>query len=446
MASLIGLLIAVQMTLDVLKLEVGLAPGLSLKNALLYLVAAFIAVRMVLQGGTRFELRSLQISYVLLIAYAVLTWALASTLLGYQPYPVLTNAMAIKGWLADYFLFFLVCFYGLRTEREATAALQALLLVVSMANLVTLLDSSGLTDLGLVEIREDGRVQGALGESNQYAAFLAFFIPILAAVTYTAHGAKRVMWAACTAMAAISMMITVSRGGFLGLGLAIVAGCWLFRRQVNVGKLAAWGTLSVVVLLMLLFAVDSDFRALVMDRVVEGSARLDPGGITSGRTEVWSDAVGTMLGQPITLLTGFGWNAYFSMPFEGAPHNTYLNYWFNLGVPGVACLLVMYVTLVKTATTSARIYARGPERYWFIGFVVGTLGVCIAIAFVELYQVWIYVWSACGIVMRLAMIARQSAATEAPGVGHIASGSAAPVYGWNARSPALAAHSAPPRR
>lgn len=440
MAIIISLLLAAQMVLDVMQLELGLGPGLSVKNALLYAVALIIAVRIAMRRDVRFELAGVQVGYISLVLYAALTWAIVSTLVNYPTYPVVDNAMALKGGLVDYFLFFLVCFYGLRTEAETVRALKSVLLVVSFANLLTLLDSSGITHMGVTEVRDDGRVQGALGESNQYASFLCLAIPLLAAQAYSSQRYMRLIWTACTAVAALCMMVTVSRGGFLGLIVGFVAGCWLFRRQINVGRLITVTLITLAVLVVLLFVISKDFRILVMERIVRSEMKGDPGGVTSGRTDTWSFAIETMLGQPITLLTGFGWNAYFAMAFTGSPHNTYLNYWFNLGVPGVACLLVMYCTLIGKATSLARAL-RDPLRYTFMGFAVGTISLCVAIFFVELYQPWIYIWAIFGIVMRLAMLQRDTARQapvaeeEIPAVA--ADRTRSNPYGWTARPPAV---------
>jgi O-antigen ligase len=434
MALLIGLMLAVQMILDVTKFEFGLAPGLSLKNVLLYLAVTVVGVRIALARNTHFEVRNVQVAWMILIGYAITTWAMASTVLAYQPYPVMENALLLKSGLADYFLYFLVCFYGLRSEQETITALKVLLGVVSGANLLTLTDTVGITDFGLIIVRDDGRTQGALGESNQYAAFLAFFIPLLAAVAYTSRGKQRLAWSVCALMAGACMMMTVSRGGFVGFGAALVIGAWLFRNQLPIGKLVAAAIGSTFLLLIVMFAVDANFRALIMERLVEGAMKADPGGISSGRADIWSDAVGTMLQNPLTLLTGFGWQAYFSMPFEAAPHNTYLNFWFNLGLPGLTCLLVSYYGLFSRSLFLARRRDMDPTRYWYIAFCVGTIGICVAVFFVELYQGWVYVWSCAGMMMRLALLKRAALPAREP---VLQKQELKVRYGWGAKAPAM---------
>ncbi len=178
MAIIVGLLVALTMSIDVLRLELSMGPGLSLKNAALYLVLGLLAVQYTLRRDGRFEMRALQVVFALLILYAILTWGLAFTVIKYDNYPVLDNALQIKASLADFLIFFVVCFYALRTEKDVFQALTWLLMACTAANVITLTEALGITSFGLIDIRDDGRVQGAMGEANQYAAFLCLTIPL----------------------------------------------------------------------------------------------------------------------------------------------------------------------------------------------------------------------------------------------------------------------------
>ena len=64
---------------------------------------------------------------------------------------------------------------------------------------------------------------------------------------------------------------------------------------------------------------------------------------SSGRTEIWLNLLATMFASPITFITGFGWDVYWSMPFRFSPHNHYLALWFNLGLVGLVDRLLFVV-------------------------------------------------------------------------------------------------------
>ena len=141
-----------------------------------------------------------------------------------------------------------------------------------------------------------------------------------------------------------------------------------------------------------------------------------------------------MVEQPISFLTGFGWRAYQSMPFRYAPHNFYLNQWFNLGLVGLSCsvlLLVLPARLAKQAITSAV-----PQiRPVLMAFVVATIAFATATFFVDLYLPWLYFWSLAGIVARLAINElEQTESTPAPAAEKpFPTAPARDNFGWKAK-------------
>jgi O-antigen ligase len=168
---------------------------------------------------------------------------------------------------------------------------------------------------------------------------------------------------------------------------------------------------------------------LLYERVVAGFSK-DMGDTSSGRTEIWATAIATMLQHPQTLLTGFGWNAYWIMPFRYSPHNYYLAQWFNLGLPGLICSVLLLVMPIRTALQSFAV-APSQVRTQLAGFVFATLAFASATFFVDLYVPWIYFWAYAGVSMRLAMVARETVlepvAAEQP---ILTTPQRADPYGW----------------
>jgi O-antigen ligase len=136
-----------------------------------------------------------------------------------------------------------------------------------------------------------------------------------------------------------------------------------------------------------------------------------------------------MAQHPLTLLTGFGWNAYWVMPFRYSPHNYYLAQWFNLGLPGLICSLLLLVIPVRTALQSFAV-ASPRLRPLLAGFVISTLAYASATFFVDLYVPWIYFWAYTGVTMRLAMIARETVSAPAVAEQPTATPPRADAYGW----------------
>jgi O-antigen ligase len=435
MPILIGLMLAIDMAVDVLQLDVSVGPGLSLKNAVLYLLAGVVALRMVTRRDSRFELPRLQIAFMLLIAYAIVTWLIAWRVIQYDNYPGIDNGILLKATLVDHYILFLVCVYGLRSAPEATTALSALLLVCAGANLLTVSDTLGVTHFGLIDVRDDGRVEGALGEANQYAGFLTFLIPMYAAAAFVARDFWRLVWLGCAALAMLAMLTTVSRGGFIALLGGACIGGYVFRRYISVGRIGSWAALGLALVVILLFAVSGTMRSLIVDRLFNESAHGGISNVSDGRSDIWVHTLSLFMDHPVTLITGYGWRAYWSMPHVKSPHNTYMNYWFNLGLPGLACLVYMLGAVWSTARSAALACADVRVRYLLIGFCFGLAGIYISIFFVEFYAPWRYLWAFFGIAMRLALAVSLNdlrGSADPAAIPKKASRPPTDAYGWRA--------------
>jgi O-antigen ligase len=175
-------------------------------------------------------------------------------------------------------------------------------------------------------------------------------------------------------------------------------------------KFAALGCVLVVMLLSVLAVLG--YGDLFFNRVI-ASARLgDMEGTSSGRLQIWQGALAYMFEHPLSLVTGFGFNAYNVLPFRLAPHNYYLAQWFNLGLIGLVCSIGLLYTPIRHARLA--VAAATPEvRVLLIAFVAGALAYAIATFFVDLFAPWLYFWAYTGIVMRLAVQAHERAPTVA---------------------------------
>ncbi len=406
MWALLVILVVFTTLSTVFGFDPGPAPGVKVKNAILYLLVLSLAFRLALDRNVRVQLPAMPVMFAVLAGYAIVTYGAIVLGLDYSNYNALRNGFNLKNALIDPMLFFLVFFYGLRSNEDALTMLKILLMAWALSHVVAMLDALGLMHIGDIEQRRDGRVQGAVGESNQYGAFTAFSLAAIVSLVFVTRGFWRVFWVAAAAFTAVSLVMTVSRGAFVAVVVAAVGGLYLFRRQVPFRRLALWSgaaVLSVVAIVAL--AVAMGFGELLYQRVIAGSGG-DMEGISSGRTVIWANALEVMFETPITLITGFGWAAYGSMPFRLAPHNHYLASWFNLGLIGLVTTILLFVIPVRTARRALPSAAPTVQPA-LMGFVVATLAVAVAVFFVELYLPWLYYWAYAGIAMRLAVNAME---------------------------------------
>jgi hypothetical protein len=414
----------------VFRWDLTITTGLSAKNLVIYLLATFIALRMVIGRTSIMAAGQMQVAFLTQIAYAIFTWLIAALVIKYPSYDLVGSGIKLKSALIDYYIFFAVFLFGVTTAKDGIKVIKWVLAGAVFANLATILDLVGVVNLGYTE-RWDGRTQGAIGESNQYAAYIILFIPGLIAAAVAARGFMRVAWLGGVLISCAALVMTASRGGFVGLIVACIVGAYLYRHLVSYSRMAGWALASLVLFVCVMSF--SQYGGLLTERVFGTTSNIDVYEASSGRSEIWTNLIYTMLQNPVTFVTGFGWDVYWSMPFRFSPHNHYLALWFNLGLVGLftGCYL-LFGAIGRARRASAS--ASPPLRGQLVAFVLGATAVCAAVFFVDLHNPWVYFWMYTGIVMRLTLCVETSPAPQPARERRIrARAPARDSYGWAAQ-------------
>jgi len=386
--------------------DLSLLPGVSAKNLIIYLIAVMLALRMVVGRHSVTDMGQLQGAFIMLIGYAIVTWLVAGLIVGYQHYDFIASAIRLKSGLIDFYIFFLVFLFGVQTTGDAMKVIKGLLLGAVFANVISVLDAFGVVSLGF-RIRDDGRTAGAIGESNQYAAFIVLFLPATIAAAVSSRGVQRLFWLGATLVSALALVMTASRGGFVGLAMACAVGAYLYRHLISYSRVSGW--VFAALILLVLMVTFSPYGNLLAERML-GTGGVDASTASSGRSDIWATALAAMVAHPLTFITGFGWNVYSSMPFQFATHNHYLNLWFNLGLIGLLCGSYLLFSAIGRARR-ASLLAAPPYRGQLIAFVLGAVGVATAVFFVDLHDPWYYFWMYAGVAMRLVLLVQRQPAT-----------------------------------
>lgn len=401
---LLFLLFVVTLVADWLGLNLSLAPGLSIKNAFLYLIFVGIAIETALKRNRRFELLPVIIPYSLCFFYAVFTLVVILLLINYPGYRPLQSAISLKAEFADNILIFLVVFFGVLVAKDALWLAKAMIWTVFFSSVITVIEASNLFELGLLQVSHDGRVTGPIGEPNQYAAFLALFLPPSLGLVMIERGGKRALALLGFAATVLAFLMTVSRGGIVGVALGAAMGTVFMRRFVS-GKSVAIGAVASVVggLAALSTLYFAGFGDLLVERFVDLSGAGNSWELSSGRTEIWSGALAKMFEQPLSIITGYGWDTYRqAFYFRYAPHNSYLKIFFELGSIGLFLIVFALVSILIIARRGLR-EAEGDNRIMLMSSIFGFLGLLVAIFFVDLTTPWIFIWAFLGTVMRISV-------------------------------------------
>lgn len=405
MRILLILLIIVLFVADIFGLDIRVAPGLSMKNALLNLLAAGLAIRMAVRPGKfSFELPSLQVAMGIWFAYAVFTWLLLGMFLHFHNYNMLQSAILMKGGLLDYFIIFAVFFYGTVTNRDAIAVIWALLIGLVLANIASLISATGVMIIGenvQGEVGEEaGRIFGAFGHANETAAMTVFLLPSVIAMASISRGFARIAWAGASLICLLMLVATGSRGGYVALVLGGLWGLYLGRRYISLSRVALVASLVLIIVVPIIAALQVKYESPAISRLIETAMHPELHGADRGA--IWKPVVLRMMESPWTLFTGFGWNSYDSMGFYFVTHNQYLLLWFELGLVGlVAYLFIIWRATVEALSGAASSAAE--SRPYLVAFAVGVPMLSVAVMFTLLFKPWLYIWAYFGVVMRLAV-------------------------------------------
>lgn len=422
------LLVALLITSDFLGHNPGLGPGLSVKNAMLYVIAMALMFRMALSGNFKLRLPGLHMAWGMWIGYGILTFLAAWLVIHYRSYDAVQSAIALKSDIIDSAIFCFAVFYGVQDEKDFRTVLVAIMAAIGLSSVLTLTDLVGLSGLG-TKVGETGaeadRVFGAFGHANETGALLSLMLPGVTAMIFSTRGFWRLFWLGCSAATAAVFILTVSRGAYVGIAVGYPIALLMVRRLIPPGTIAKWAFAGVVLAVIGAIAISIVYPravASIADRVF-GIGSMGMSEASSGRTDIWMQALNEMMANPITLITGFGWNVYSTMPTIFAMHNTYLDQWFNLGLLGVGVYVFIIYLTVKTAKQAAE-EAQPPLRADLIAFVFGTLGLAVSVFFGNLYTSKPYIWMYTGLAMRGAMFvfdkvtaAEVAAAPAAPRLG-----------------------------
>jgi O-antigen ligase len=199
------------------------------------------------------------------------------------------------------------------------------------------------------------------------------------------------------------LLLTVSRGAFLGICGGTILATFLFRRMLNLRLLLRISAIGIVALILIWPLLGQNFTDLIIERTIQAGEHQNLDRLSSGRLWIWGQALELQLSNPSTLVTGFGWDTFKRMnPL--ASHNTFLTYFFELGAIGLFLYLVLLVNVVGVMRRAAENAASdSQERAVLIGFVAGFLSLCIAVSLVNLAQAWLFIWGYVGLMLRIAV-------------------------------------------
>ncbi len=381
------------------EIALGVGAGLSVTNLLLYALIFAILARAVLSNTSiQIPLLGVHVMFGLFATYAVLSWTLNSL---FEPtYPAFEGLKSLKNEVVDNFLYFLVFFFGANTYEDAKKIFLFALKLVAVMTFLTIVDWLAIVDLGVMEQDADGRVSGPIGESNQYGAFMVFFVPLFAAMAFGSKGVARIFWWFIFLCGFVLLVSTGSRGAYVGVLIGIVLGIKFISPYFDRRKIRRTSLQLGAILLVISIGIGVANIDLVTERF-EQSTSTNVDELSSGRSTIWMATLMVQAEKPFTFIYGNGWNSHANSGIWRSAHNTYLLVLYELGIAGLILFGLLLFSIVKYVRVLVK-RTEGKEQVLMSGVAFGILGLIVTITFLDMYSPWFYIWSFLGMSLRIA--------------------------------------------
>jgi O-antigen ligase len=294
-----------------------------------FTLAVFIPTQFALEGNL--TARPREVNFLLLFCL----WALLGMPLAINPGEAWA---AFSDSFIKVVLMFIVLVNVVRTERRLKGLMWLSLGVGVFLSYRAIRDfqSGNLTVEGY---RVQGALGGMFGNPNDMALHLVMMIPIAVALFFgTRNPVRKILYAACAALMTVGMVVTYSRGAFLGFIVSFLVLMWKLGRRQRFSVM----TVAVLVLLLFLIFAPGNYGLRLLSIFIPG---LDPVGSATMRKEVFWRSAFVALKHPIF---GVGMDNFHIVSIrELVSHNAYTQVSAELGIPALIIYLLFIVSPLK---------------------------------------------------------------------------------------------------
>lgn len=323
--------------------DAGLATGLSLKNFLLFISFAAIITSITLRRIPANFPQSVFGPLWIGCAMAGSSILVISVFSIYSGYSSVDAVIKLKSKLLDPLLMLTISYFSVQTPRSAIALFRLITLIIVGGCVVTIIDVLDIQDLGLITQRDDGRVEGFIGSSEEFATIVAATLPILIVGTRWNSGYSKILMYFSILCMVCCLMLAATRAPIVGL-----LGAWLiyvlFLKRNRFMSLLRGISLFVPTIAVISFLLSfTPYWGLITDRFTTGFLTGNVAEASSGRSLIWEGIFLQMLNQPSSFFIGMGWDVYFqSVGHRFSTHSIFIDRFYSLGLFGLIAYLAAY--------------------------------------------------------------------------------------------------------
>jgi O-antigen ligase len=278
---------------------------------------------------------------------------------------------------------FVVMVNAVRTQ----ARLRGMLLVALSTALV--LSAKGVNDYRLGNLTVEGYRVGGVGEGifgnpNDLALFLVTVLPVTFAMLLGSRSIfGKLFYAASSLLMLGAVVVTFSRGAFLGLATAMGLMAWKVGRRNRAGVVV----LGVLCLVGFLALAPGEYLIRLLSIFIPG---LDPVGSSDMRQQIFWRSVWTAIVNP---LNGIGMGNFPLVSLRNlVSHNSYTQVAAEMGLPALAVYLMFLLTPFKALSVIERQNYEDRRRSRFYYLAVGLQASLVGYAINSFFASVAYVW------------------------------------------------------
>lgn len=281
-------------------------------------------------------------------------------------------------------IMFIVIVNAVRTRARLKGLVFLALLAAVWVSVIAINDAR----LGLATVegyRVGGRGVGIFGGSNELALYLVTILPISIALVFISRGTlRKLLYVAGTVLMMVAIVLSYSRGAFIGLAAVLIFLAMKFGRRNRLGI----GIGILVIGTGFLVFAPGNYGGRLLSIFFPS---LDPGGSADARRGELLRSLYVALRHSVL---GIGMGNYQPiMSLRGqATHNAYTQVAAEMGLAALACYLMFMVTPLRKLGQIVRetLDARDHSHFYYmaVGLQAGLIGYLVSSFFLSVAYNW----------------------------------------------------------
>jgi hypothetical protein len=308
-------------------------------------------------------------------------------LTGFLSIPLAINRSTAWLEFSGTFIRCVVIFIIMVNVVRTKARLKGLIYLALVAGLWLSVQTLNDYRLGLMTVegyRASGKGGGIFGNSNDMALFLVTLVPIAFALLLTSRSlTRKILFGSGAVLMVTAIVLTYSRGGFIGLVVALTFFAWKTGQRRRL-EIIALGFLMVAAFLALVPGYAMRLASILIPS-------LDPLGSSEARSGELFRSLYVAIRHP---LLGIGMGNYASeMSYRGlVTHNSYTQVAAEMGMAALVCYTMFVVKPLKKLGQIARetFEVRRNSHYYYlaVGLQASLVGYLVCSFFASVAYLW----------------------------------------------------------